>query len=41
VLEAMASGLPVVSTNSVGVVDCITHDVDGLLHEPGDVAGLR
>jgi glycosyltransferase involved in cell wall biosynthesis len=39
VLEAMASGLPVVSTNSVGVVDCITHEVDGLLHEPGDVAG--
>jgi glycogen synthase len=41
VLEAMASGLPVVSTNSVGVVDCITHEVDGLLHEPGDVPGLR
>jgi glycogen synthase len=41
VLEAMASGLPVVSTSSVGVVDCITHEVDGLLHEPGDVAGLR
>jgi glycosyltransferase involved in cell wall biosynthesis len=41
VLEAMASGLPVVSTNSVGVVDCITSEVDGLLHEPGDVAGLR
>ena len=41
VLEAMASGLPVVSTSSVGVVDCIRHDDNGLLHEPGDVAGLR
>ena len=41
ILEAMASGLPVVSTRSVGVVDCLTHEVDGLLHEPGDVAVLR
>ncbi|MGH3687128.1 MAG: glycosyltransferase family 4 protein [Pseudonocardiaceae bacterium] len=41
ILEAMASGLPIVSTRSVGVVDCLTHDVDGLLHEPGDVDGLR
>jgi glycosyltransferase involved in cell wall biosynthesis len=41
VLEAMASGLPVVSTSSVGVVDCIRHDENGLLHEPGDVDGLR
>lgn len=40
-LEAMASGLPTVSTNSVGVVDCLRHEENGLLHEPGDVAGLR
>ncbi len=40
ILEAMASGLPVVSTRSVGVVDCLRHDDNGLLHEPGDVDGL-
>ncbi|SFP82900.1 Glycosyltransferase involved in cell wall bisynthesis [Geodermatophilus dictyosporus] len=40
-LEAMASGVPTVSTDSVGVVDCLRHDENGLLHEPGDVAGLR
>jgi glycosyltransferase involved in cell wall biosynthesis len=39
-LEAMASGLPTVSTDSVGVVDCLRHEENGLLHEPGDVAGL-
>lgn len=41
ILEAMASGLPVVSTRSVGVVDCVRHEQNGLLHEPGDVDGLR
>ena len=40
ILEAMASGLPVVSTDSVGVVDCLRHDDNGLLHQPGDVEGL-
>ena len=39
-LEAMASGLPTVSTDSVGVVDCLRHEENGLLHGPGDVAGL-
>ncbi|MCV2489633.1 glycosyltransferase family 4 protein [Geodermatophilus sp. YIM 151500] len=39
-LEAMASGLPIVSTCSVGVVDCLADGVDGLLHEPGDVPAL-
>ncbi|WP_336032718.1 glycosyltransferase family 4 protein [Geodermatophilus sp. FMUSA9-8] len=40
-LEAMASGLPTVSTDSVGVVDCLRDGENGLLHAPGDVAGLR
>ncbi|WP_138760904.1 glycosyltransferase family 4 protein [Modestobacter altitudinis] len=39
-LEAMASGLPTVSTDSVGVVDCLRHEENGLLHAPGDVPGL-
>ncbi|WP_174279402.1 glycosyltransferase family 4 protein [Sphingomonas bacterium] len=40
ILEAMASGLAVVSCRSVGVVDCLTDGVDGLLTEPGDVPAL-
>ena len=40
ILEAMASGLAVVSCRSVGVVDCIRNGENGLLTEPGDVAAL-
>lgn len=39
VLEAMASGLPIVSCRAVGVMDCLRHGENGLLVEPGDVAG--
>ena len=40
ILEAMASGLPIISTNSVGVVDCLRHEDNGLLVEPGDIDKL-
>ena len=40
ILEAMACGLPVVSTRSVGVVDCLRDGDNGLLVEPGDVPAL-
>ena len=38
ILEAMASGLPVLSCRAVGVTDCLRDDENGLLVEPGDVA---
>ena len=41
ILEAMASGLAIVSTRSVGVVDCLRHNENGLLVEPGNVAELK
>jgi glycogen(starch) synthase len=40
VLEAMASGLPIVSCDAVGVRDCLRHDDNALLVQPGDVAAL-
>ena len=40
ILEAMASGLAIVSCRSVGVVDCIRDGENGLLTEPGDVPAL-
>ncbi len=40
VLEAMASGLPVVSCRAVGVMDCLRHDENGLMVEPGDLPAL-
>jgi len=40
ILEAMATGLPVVSTRAVGVVDCLVDGENGLLVEPRDAEGL-
>ena len=41
ILEAMASGLAIVSTKAVGVVDCLRDGENGLLVEPGNVAELK
>lgn len=40
ILEAMASGLPVLSCASVGVVDCLSDGENGLLVDAGDVSAL-
>ena len=40
VLEAMASGLPIVSTAVVGVVDAVTDGVEAVLVPPRDVGAL-
>lgn len=40
-LEAMATGLVVIATRVGGAVDVVEDGRDGVLLEPGDVAGLR
>lgn len=40
ILEAMSSGIPIIAARSVGVVDCIRHMENGLLHKPGKVEDL-
>jgi glycosyltransferase involved in cell wall biosynthesis len=40
ILEAMASGLAVLSCRAVGVTDCLRAGDNGLLVEPGDVPAL-
>lgn len=40
VLEAMAAGLPVVSTRVEGIPEVVRHGREGLLAEPGDPAAL-
>lgn len=39
-LEAMAFGIPVISTPVGGIPDLISDNVDGLLINPGDITGL-
>ena len=40
VLEAMAYGLPVISTNIGGIPELIDNDENGFLIEPGDINGI-
>jgi glycosyltransferase involved in cell wall biosynthesis len=40
ILEAMAAGLAVVSTHSVGVSDCLRDGENGLMVQPGDIPAL-
>src|SRR4029077_11599239 len=40
VLEAMAYGLPIVSTRVFGIAEQVGENVNGLLYEPGDTQRL-
>lgn len=39
-IEAMAAGLPVISTTVGGIPELVTHGVEGFLVEPGDLVDL-
>lgn len=41
ILEAMAAGLPVITSNNTAGPDIIEHGVDGLLFAAGDLIGLK
>jgi glycosyltransferase involved in cell wall biosynthesis len=39
-VEAMSTGLPVVTTTAGGVGELVDHDRNGVMTEPGDVSGV-
>lgn len=39
-MEAMACGIPVISSNLSGIPELVMHDVTGILTEPSDVTGI-
>ncbi len=41
ILEAMAAGLPIISTKAVGVVDCLRDGENGILVEIGNVTQIK
>jgi glycosyltransferase involved in cell wall biosynthesis len=40
IMEAMATGLPVVSTNIGGIPEMVIQNATGFLIQPGDIAAL-
>jgi glycosyltransferase involved in cell wall biosynthesis len=40
IIEAFASGLPVIATNWRGIADQVTNEYNGFLHEPHDIKGM-
>ena len=40
IMEAMATGLPVVSTNIGGIPEMVIEDQTGFLVQPGDAAAI-
>ena len=39
-IEAMAAGIPVIGSEAPGIVDCITHEQNGLLFKTADIEDL-
>ncbi len=41
IIEAAAMGIPAIASNIYGVTDAVVNFTTGILHEPGDVNGIR
>ena len=40
IIEAAAAGIPTVASRIYGITDAVEENCTGLLHPPGDVAGI-